>query len=123
MSEELIPDFDDMTNMATNAARAKAKIVVIKAELAKLEATCIKEAMTQKDFWIGGKRPTGQYCNDVVKILGNTKIEERNLSILRIDLAEEIEKLHLLSELLQIQKSRLDLYRTKCANERKGFLS
>lgn len=122
MSENLIPDFDELTDMAADAARAKAEIILLKTGIARLEAFCIREALETRIYWVGGKRPTAQYCSNVIKILGNTKEEEENLWKLRIELAEKTETLQLLTEIIQIQKSKLDLYRTKSANERKGFL-
>jgi len=121
-AEEFMPDFDDFEKMAVEVSRVKAEILVLKGALAQAEAMCMREALTNSDYWIGGKRPAMNYCEKVVKELGNTEEDRVALRNLRTELANKTEAYQLLQHLIILSRDKLDLYRTISANERKSFL-
>lgn len=121
-AENLIPDFDDFETLAKDAAKLKSNLIVVKGQLAKLEAECMRTALTNSDHWVGGKRPSMAYCEKIVKFIGNTPEDQVNLSNLRQELAELTEAYQLFQYLITMERDKLDLYRTLCANTRKGFL-
>ena len=121
-AENLIPDFDDFETLAREAAELKGNLIVIKSHLAKLEAECMRVALTDNTYWIGGKRPSMAYCEKVVKLIGNTPEDKLKLSNLRQELADLTEASQLLQHLITMERDKLDLYRTFSANTRKGFL-
>ena len=121
-AENLIPDFDDFEVLAREAAELKGSLIAVKSQLAKLEAECMRDALTNNTYWIGGKRPSMAYCEKIVKFVGNTPKDQRELSNLRQELAELTEAHQLLQHLITMKRDQLDLYRTVCANTRKSFL-
>jgi len=122
MNEELIPDFDTMETLAEEAAKLKANVIVTKAKLVAFEAQVMREALTNNDNWIGGKRPSMAYCEKIVKYLGNNEEDKKKLIDLRTLLAEQIEEHQLLEHLINLNRDKLDLYRTLSANTRKSFI-
>lgn len=120
--EDLIPDFDEMKEMADRAARLKGKVIALKANISMYEAQVIKEAMTNRDHWQDGKRPGITYCQSVVSKVGNTDTDREVLYGWRIELAETVEELTLAEGYIQMMRDRLDLFRTLSANERKSFV-
>jgi len=120
--EEFIPDFDDFEKMATDAARFKADIMIAKNNLYQLEAHCMREALTNKEYWIGGKMPSMAYCEKIVKEIGNTAEDNAALCSYRDQIATMTEAYQLLQNLITMSRDKLDLYRTVSANERKSFL-
>lgn len=121
-AEEFMPDFDDFEKMAADVARLKAEILTIKGALSQAEAVCMREALTNSDYWIGGKRPAMNYCEKIVKELGNTEEDRIVLRNLRVALANKTEAYQLLQHLITSSRDKLDLYRTLSANQRKSFL-
>jgi len=118
--EDLIPDFNDMQELTDEIGRAKAQLINVKANIQALQATLIKEALTNTNHWIGGKQPSMSYCKEVVSVIGNTDIDAEELRELVLVHAETVEKLAMLEGLYQIYKDKFDLYRTISANERKA---
>ena len=118
----LIPDFDDFETLAREAAELKGSLIVVKSQLAKLEAECMRTALTDRIHWLDGKRPSMAYCEKIVKLVGNTPEDQESLSNLRQDLAEITEAYQLLQHLITMERDKLDLYRTMSANTRKSFL-
>ena len=121
-TEELIPDFDRMEELATEAARLKSRMLVLKYEIGAYESRCVRDAQIHKEYWIGGKQPSMAYCDRVVVILGNSAEDAAWLAAHRNELAEVTEALGLVESLIVINRDKLDLFRTLSANERKGFL-
>lgn len=117
-NENLIPDFDTMIAHAEEAAKLRAKEIILKSELQCLEAICVREAILNREYWLSDKPPSMSFCDAVVKVIGNTEEERSNLENLRNELAAVTEQMVLLESLMYIDKNRLDLYRTLCANER-----
>jgi len=120
--EELIPDFDQMEEFARQAAELSAQIVVVKHALSMKEAEVVRDALTNKDYWIGNKQPSMSYCDKVVSKLGNTDADREELSNLREQLADLVQRSEMLQHIISLGRDKLDLYRTISANERKGFL-
>jgi len=120
--EEFMPDFDDFEQMATDAARFKADILIAKNNLSQLEARCMREALTNSEYWIGNKRPAMNYCEKVVKEIGNTAEDNAALCSYRDQIAAMTEAYQLLQHLITSSRDKLDLYRTLSANTRKSFL-
>ena len=121
--EKLIPDFDDMERLAREAAKTKAEILVLKNQLTQLEASCMRVALTDETYWIGNRRPSMAYCEEVVKRLGNTEEDRQRLFDLRQQIAEKTEAYQLLQHLIDLGRDRLSLFQTLSANTRKSFLS
>lgn len=121
-AENLIPDFDDFETLARETAELKGSLIVVKSQLTKLEAECMRTALTDNTYWIGGKRPSMAYCEKIVKIVGNTPEDQDSLSNLRQELAELTEAHQLLQHLITMERDKLDLYRTLSANTRRSFL-
>lgn len=122
-SDDLLPDFDDFDRITHEAAKVKAELIVIKSQLAQLEAQCMHNALTISDNWIGGKRPSMSYCEKIVKEIGNNEQERDMLIDLRRQLADKTEALQLLQYLITVNREKLDLFQTLSANNRKGFLT
>lgn len=122
-NDNLIPDFDTMTEHATEAARLKALEIILKADLQCLEAQCVREAIVNKDYWTSDKPPSMSYCDAVVRVIGNTIEECQRLENLRKEIAAVTEQLSLMEALIFIEKNKLDLYRTLCANERTSLFA
>ena len=120
--EQLVPDFDDFEQMIANVARVRAEILTIKAALTRLEAQCMREALTNSAYWVGGKRPAMNYCEKVVKELGNTEEDAANLANLRTELANKTETYQLLQGLITLNRDKLDLHKSISFNQRKSFL-
>lgn len=121
-AEEFMPDFDDFEKMAADVARLKADILIAKSNLSQLEAHCMKEALTNSEYWLGGKRPAMNYCEKVVKEIGNTEEDAVALCSYRDQIAVMTEAYQLLQHLITLSRDKLDLYRTLSANQRKSFL-
>lgn len=121
-AENLVPDFEDFEQMIAEVARVRAEILTIKVALSKLEARCMREALTNSAYWVGGKRPAMNYCEKIVKELGNTEEDSVNLTNLRTELANKTETYQLLQGLIALGKDKLSLYQTISANTRKSFL-
>ena len=120
--EHLVPDFDDFEKLINDVARLKAEVLVIKTALSQLEAQCMKEALTNKDYWIGGKMPSMSYCEKVVKELGNTEKDATDLRNLRTELANKTESYQLLQGLITLNRDKLDLHKSISFNQPKSFL-
>lgn len=120
--DNLIPDFVELEEMTQEASRAKAVATALEHELEQLEAKYIKQALDDKQYWPKNKPPSMSYCNSVVVEVGNTPEQAEHLLRLRKEIAENLEKFHTLKDLIQIKRDKLDLYRTKSANERKLHL-
>ena len=120
---KLLPDFDEMSNCAASLAETKAHLIVLKSAIREKEAKCIREALTNKDFWLGVKPPSMQYCTTVIKVLGNTEADGIELGELRSNLAALIELEELQVRRIQAMRDQLDLFRTLSANTRRSHLS
>lgn len=120
--EALIPDFDELESLAEKAAEAKRKTIGLEHQLKQLEAQFISEALSNREYWQEGKRPTVTFCNTVVKEIGNTDEQREQLMELRQELAQQEELYYLHNSLIDIKRDKLALYRTESANKRKAFL-
>lgn len=120
---KLLPDFDEMSECAAQLAETKAHLIILKNAIREKEAECIHEVLTNKDFWLGVKPPSMQYCTTVVKVLGNTEKDKIELVELRSNLATLIELEELRARRIQSMRDQLDLFRTLSANTRRGHLS
>lgn len=121
-AENLVPDFDDFEQMLIEVARVRAEILTIKSATSRLEAHCMRVALTDNTYWVGGKRPSMAYCEKIVKELGNTEEDSTRLNNLRTELANKTETYQLLQGLIALGKDKLSLYQTISANTRKSFL-
>lgn len=121
-AEILVPDFDDFEQMIIEVARVRAEILTIKTAISRLEAQCMRVALTNNIYWVGGKRPSMAYCEKIVKELGNTEEDSARLNNLRTELANKTETYQLLQGLIALGKDKLSLYQTISANTRKSFL-
>jgi len=120
--DKLIPDFDELEDMAKLAAEAKRKSTGLEHKIKQLEAEFISEALANREYWKEGKRPTVTYCNSVVKEIGNTEGDREQLIELRNRQAEQERLYHYLNSLIEIRRDKLALYRTESANKRKAYL-
>jgi len=119
---DMLPDFDEMEALAAKVARARAELVVLKHSLSSFQASLIREAKTNKQYWIGNKMPTDTFCKNVIMYTGNTDADSAKLLSLNNEIANKTEAYSLLQELIRIKRDRIDLFRTLSANSRKGFL-
>jgi uncharacterized protein (DUF342 family) len=120
--EHLIPDFDEMQELSEECALHKRQIIILENTIESLEASYIKQALENREYWVEGKRPTITYCNSVVASIGNTEEQKVKLQTLREELANHVERYNALKNLIRIKRDQLELYRTESANRRKGFL-
>jgi len=120
---ELIPDFDELEELAEKASQAKSRSISLDHQIKALEAQYIVEALNHREYWQEGKKPTITYCDKVVRQIGNTEEERERLAELREEQSNQEELYHYYSSLIEIRRDKLALYRTESANKRKAFLS
>jgi hypothetical protein len=120
--KDLIPDFDEMEELAALMAEAKARMIYLESEIESLQAKFIRQALTNSDYWPKNKPPTMSYCNSVVAKIGNTEEQEEKLRKLRLDLSDAEETYRHLRKLIDLRQDKLNLYRTESANKRKSFM-
>lgn len=118
--EELIPDFDDMQEVVDSITKTRAELLSVKEQFRTRRALCIRNTLTNKEYWIGPKQPSMKYCEEVIGIIGNTPEDFEIFSNYREQIAELTERLALLDGMLKISKDKFDLYRTISANTRKA---
>lgn len=121
LNEKLLPDFDDMDELARASSQARLKANTIKNTLEEYIAGCVRAAYTTQEYWPSGKSPTQSYIERVVKVLGNTETDAKIIK----ELSEQYETAHAeYSEaynLLQNLKDRISVFQTLSANQRSGM--
>jgi len=118
-----MPDFDSMEELMERSARLRAELIILRFNLAILQAEFIREAKRNKDYWTGSKPPTDTYCKAVVMCCGNTREDTERLLALQTEIADKTEEQRLCDSLIRLGRDKLDLFRTMSANTRKGFLN
>ena len=116
--EGLLPDFDTMYSIITGLGELGTRIRNLKNDIEQLEASCIRDALTNNLYWLDAKRPTITFCVEVVKVIGNTEGERAQLRTMRTNLSELEGEYEQVRERLMLERNKLDLYRTLSANER-----
>ena len=117
-TKDLVPDFDDMEQIIKDLAVVESKRIALDSSYKSKQAECIRDALTNQDYWIGSKQPSMAYCNSVVAYVGNTDDDMLELNNMINELAMLSERSNLLKQTLQLYRDKLDLYRTQSANER-----
>ena len=118
----LIPDFDELEELAEKASEAKARSISLDHQIKALEAEYIVEALNNREYWQEGKKPTITYCDRVVRQIGNTAEEADKLIELRQAQVDAEQTYQYYSSLIELRRDKLALYRTESANKRKAFL-
>lgn len=122
--DELLPDFDDLEQLAGEAARAQLESEHVYRKIRDGEAACIAQCMGDKTLWPDNKRPaeTGIYLTKVVPQLGNNEEQREKLTKLRVQYAEARNRAQECKDLLELGKKRIDVFQTISANRRQTLV-
>jgi hypothetical protein len=114
-----LPDFDDMDKVAKIISDSKAELEDKKNRLDEYVATCVRTAMTDKNYWINNKPPSMDYIEKVVTVHGNTDEDARILSELREQIVNLMKQFQESKMVLDNMKDRIAVWQTHSANHRK----
>jgi len=117
-----LPDFDEMDELARRAASAKTQLKMLEDMRDMLSGMYTRQAVTDREFWIDGKRPNATMLARVFAKVGCTKEHYQQLKQLSEQIAAAHGDYELATERLRTCRNMVDIYRTQRADERKAYV-
>lgn len=109
-----LPDYDDMIKVSNEIGQLMLDKMKLDIQIKGIEATTVKEVVTNSLYYIGGKPPSMNFIEDTYKFTGING----ELLPMREKLAEIISDLEKKKVQFEAYKNLLDMWRTLAANER-----
>lgn len=119
--EELLPDFNDMTAVASASNTARLQLHRAKQELDTFIAECVRQAYTNNLYWVNGKPPTQTYIDRVVSVVGNTAEDAQNIQRLSQAISELQKDVDEGRATLTTMRDQVNVFQTLSANKRAGI--
>lgn len=113
-----IPDFDEMDKLAEIAAKAKQQIKVLERMESMYAAIFIRKAVTNKDYWIGGRPPTQVRLEKVYAKIGFTDTDYQQFLQLANEIGDAYKVWEECTQKLQTHRDRISVFQTQSANKR-----
>lgn len=122
MKKVELPDFDDMTKLASKMGNEKTKIMLAEATLDILLAEITRKVTSDPAYFVGGKAPSNAHISDTYHTLGLDSKQQQELMELRIEIAKLTGELKEDEALFKVYQEMINVWRTQSANERGAYL-
>lgn len=114
-----LPEFEELFELSNKISSLTRSKILLDIEIKVLEADIVRDAMYNKDRWVGGKAPSMSFIESTWAYTGF----DGELVKKREELANIVADLELSKLRLELYKNMMDLYRTQSADERMNLIS
>jgi len=122
MKKVELPDFDDMTKLASEIGNKKTKILLLESRLDLILALITETVTKDKKYWVGDKPPSNAHIKDTYHILGIDPESSKEIIGIKEELAMLAGDLRADELLFSVDEQMIAVWRTQSANERKAYL-
>jgi len=122
MKKVELPDFDDMTKLASEIGQKKMNIMLMESMLEIILAEITEIVTKDEKYWIGGKAPSNAHIKDTYHILGIDPESKQKINTIKTELATLTGALKSDELVFKVDEEMINVWRTQSANERGAYL-
>lgn len=114
-----LPDFDEMDQLARQAAAARANVKLLERVEDVLAATFLQKALvTTNVFWINGRPPNQTVLNKMIAKIGLSDSDKVQMEDVAVKISEAYRQWTEATERLQTCRDKISVFQTESANKR-----